>query len=321
MNVQGRVSYYLSEQGRRESIRQGGDGKRQQSTLGTVQPQDLELFAVDEDGGPSLDATTSPTSFEADNKHHSISESGTRGYGVEWDAVPSWDDLIQFARWAHDVRKKQELEDYLEWESEQAAREQLSYAFLADPNARADKISEDYVTIAGHDFWSSKEPAVVEAKARSLRDHEELKKANRATLADWVGRHGTENQRERLIAGLLPWKEAYDAAEAHLYAPLSEFPLYKRFDIEEVCECVRAGVEETPCKVKFQSVDAVELTAQEWDQFSKIRKMAPVATFQLREHRAQCQIAPPQIRRGVIVKFSLGNLNFKRELALSEGLV
>jgi hypothetical protein len=83
-----------------------------------------------------------------------------------------------------------------------------------------------------------------------------------------------------------------------------------------VCECVMFGAEQ-PCKVKFQSVDATELTAGEWEQFSRLQAAVPGATFQLREHRAQCETAvEPKIRRGAIVKFAMGQLTFKREFAL-----
>lgn len=324
MNEQARISYYLSEQGRKDSLRQGGDGKRQQFTLGIVSPNDLEVFVVDEDGGISFDATVAPKTFEVDNKHRwalvnkAVSKVSVSVIEVLWDVVPTWDDLLQFARWTHDIRKQQDDEQYLEWEAEEAAKERAAYAFLADPNARAEKVSEDYVTIAGHDFWSTEERVVVEARARFLRDAEELKKANRATLAEWTAEHGTDNQRQRLAAGLLPWKEVYEAAEEHLYAPLSTFPLYRRFQVEQVCHCLEAGAEKA-CKVKFQSVDAVELTADEWDRYSKIRAGVPNANFQLREHRAECQIGfGPEMRRGVIVKMSLGKLTFKREFALTE---
>ena len=47
---------------------------------------------------------------------------------------------------------------------------------------------------------------------------------------------------------------------------------------------------------------------------------APDATLQLREHRAKCASAvEPMIRRGVIVKFTVDRLTFKREFALSTG--
>jgi hypothetical protein len=319
MNEQARIGYWLSDRGRRDSLRQGGDGKRRQTAVGLItNPDDLELFDVDDEGRVSFDATIAPIGFEPDAKRHPsfhASANGVGGIDVLWDVVPTWDDLLQFARWVHELDERHDLEREREWEAKQAVEKAITDKFLADPNARAEKLSEDYVTIAGHDFWSNTDPVVVEARARAARDDEELKKANRATLAKWTAHHGTSNQRQRLAAGLLPWKEIYEAAEAQLYVPLSAFPLYKRFELQEVCTCTPDG----RANVKFQSVDTVELTAEEWEQYSKIRAAVPRATFQLREHRAACQAAcDPQMRRGVIVKVSLGNLSFKREFALTK---
>ena len=92
---------------------------------------------------------------------------------------------------------------------------------------------------------------------------------------------------------------------------------YERFALQEVCACQRK--DGTFCKVKFKSVEAASLTADEWEQFSKIKALAPEATFQLREHSAECVTAfAAKIRRGVIVKFAVDSLTFKREFALTE---
>ena len=321
MNERAEIRYHLSERGRRDLLRKGGDGTRQQLAIGLVtDPDDLELFNVDEHGAISFDATNAAAEVEPDMKCRSERVGHGPGapwdYEVLWDVVPSWDDLLQFARWARKVNDQENDQRFLAWEAQEAADKEVALAFLADPTARAETITDKLVTIAGRNFYGSTNEAVVtEARARAARDDEDLKKANLATLAKWTAHHGTSNQRQRLAAGLLPWKEIYEAAEAQLYASLSPFPLYKRFELQEVCKCTPDG----RANVKFQSVDTVELTAEEWEQYSKIRAAVPRATFQLREHRAACQAAcDPQIRRGVIVKVSLGSLSFKREFALTE---
>ena len=288
MNEQARIGYWLSDRGRRDSLRHGGDGKRQQTAVGLITtPDDLDLFDVDDEGRISFDASVAPIDFEPDGKRHSSFHAPAKVDGVGridvlWDVVPTWHDLLEFARWVHWAAEQHDRARQLEWEAEHAAIKKVTHDFLADPNARAEKLAEDHVTIAGRDFWSNTDPVVVEARARAARDDEELKKANRATLAKWTAHHGTSNQRQRLAAGLLPWKEIYEAAEAQLYVPLASFPLYKRFELQEVCKCAPDG----RANVKFQSVDTVELTAEEWEQYSKVRAAVPRATFQLREHRA-----------------------------------
>ena len=61
----------------------------------------------------------------------------------------------------------------------------------------------------------------------------------------------------------------------------------------------------------------MDLTAEEWDQFAKIKNRVCDAQFQLREHWAECESDFPKMRRGVIVKFVVGHLAFKREFALT----
>lgn len=314
--IQARVTYRLSEKGRRDSLRQGGDGKERQMAIGSVAPGDLDAFVVDDKGEVSLDATEAPEKYSTDKCHWRLIALRPRGSRIDilWDVVPTWDDLLSFARWANQERERQDNEIAAELLADREAEAETAKEFLANPDARADRIEEDWVTIGGHDFWSS-HPVAVEAKRRFALDHEERRKANRETLRIWITDHGSENQRQRLVTGLLPWQEAYESLERHLFAPLEKFEPYTRFNVENICVCEHAG--ETPCGLKFQSVDATDLTADQWDTYSAIRSVVPDAQFQLREHRAKCRSrSETEMKRGVIVKRTVGSLTFKREYAL-----
>lgn len=320
---QARIFYLLSDQGRKRLLLRGGDGKREQVAWGTPPTDaDIDLFKIDSENYVSLDLTTTPFSaMVLSTSYHRKYEELTPGNSratLLWDIVPTWEDLIAFAReaeahWAkeadeHDNMALQEL----------AEQQDVEARFFADPNARAEKIQEDCVTVGGVDFWGSETtPIIKEALARSARDLEERRKANRRTLANFIENHGSDNQRQRLAAGLLPWQEANDALEAHLYSPLKDFPVYQRFTVEEVCKCVETGFMEEACKPTFKATDATELSAKEWETFAAVKKCVPLATFQLREHRAACAaFVPAEVRRGVIVKFDVDNLKFKREFGL-----
>jgi hypothetical protein len=318
MPLQARIKYLLSEQGRRDSLKKGGNAQRIQEVTGTVANADLECFSVDLEGNVSFDLAgefdfmEQPSRDFPSNKGRWVRKG--EGYIVEevqWDVVPSWEDLVAIAR-----QFKRDHDQSAAYQAEQLKEtEAIGNAFLKDPNARATTVAKDHVVIDGRRFEGFT-PVVNTARKRWQRDQDELKKANRATLAEWVGQHGTENQRQRLAAGLLPWQEAYEAAENYLFAPAAAFQLYQRFEIEDICLCVRMG--DDFCDPKFQSVDATELTADEWEQFARIKSALPGAQFQLREHRAQCKSAEnPEMRRGVIVKFTMGQLTFKREFALT----
>ena len=311
------ITYLLSEQGRRESLRTGGDGRRVQEDQGVISDKDLEAFAVGEDGQVSFDMTHmhgcdpdfNPGVLPRASKGRF--QDGT----IVWDVVPTWEDLLEVV-----CGFKAESDDMqAAYEAHQAKLERVAQQFLEDPSARATRLDKGAATIAGERFYGD-HPVIAEARRRAEIDVDEARKRNRATLAEWVGQHGTENQRQRLAAGLLPWKEAFEAAEDYLFKPTSSFAVYKKFDVGDVCMCLSRAEGET-CSPKFQSVDATELTADEWEQFARIKSTVPGAQFQLREHRAQCESASePQVRRGVIVKFTLGQLTFKREFALTDEL-
>jgi hypothetical protein len=312
------ITYRLSRTGQKDSLRKNGDGCREQVATGEVPLDLLDAFVIDADGNVSFDATRAPKQAK-DEKYKmvvTVARFGRKGYDVEWDVYPTWDDLLSYVRWADSVEKELDEATYADYLADERARVEAGHAFMTDPAARPDRVEEDSVRIGGWSFWES--DIVAEAKRRwaaDQADQEEKRQANRRTLAAWIADHGSENQRQRLAAGLLPWREAHAAMEGFLFAPLQEFPLYERFDPADVCICERAGQE--ACKPKFESVDATELTAEEWDRLSAIQAVVPDGQFQLREHRARCKSrVEPLMRRGVIVKRTVGSLTFKREFAL-----
>jgi hypothetical protein len=303
------ISYLLSEQGRRDSLRRGGNGKRSQTVAGLVPPQDLDVFPVSDDGQVFLDASRAREEYSSPKcSSSSLGQKRTGWCTVEWNVVPEWSDLLAFARWADAAEKKY-------WHHFWCVEEEISIAFLADPAARADLIEQDRVIIKGVSFpWD--DPVSVEAHQRVARDRAKLEQ----DIRSWITDNGTDNQRQRMIAGLLPLKEAQTTIEESLFAPLRDFQLYQRFDPLTVCVCqfdALAFDAPATCKVQFQSVDACGLNADEWESYSAIMKAVHSAQFQLREHRAKCASRTEVlIKRGVIVKLSVGSVVFKREYAL-----
>jgi hypothetical protein len=309
------VRYFLGEKGRRESLRNGGDGKLRQEVWFNVPDDDLDAFPVDEDGAVALDLTSEyddvfgpPFELPAGRAHWRKPKDDAIDVFLHWDVVPTWNDIVDVAR---AIKKADEGLNELVAKNERDRAEAIKN-FLADQSARATAIERDYVVIGGYRFKNT-EGVAMQARKRAADDHEEAKKANRATLGEWIQTYGTDNQRQRLAAGLLPWKEAFDEAEESFFMGLADLPLYERFDSSAVCRCF-----DEPCEPKFSSFDAVELTAQEWDQFEKVKAAARDAQFQLREHRAQCESEDePTVRRGVIVKYTYGTITFKRQYALT----
>src|SRR5688572_23728029 len=66
--IHARIAYLLGEQGRRESLRRGGDGRFRQELTAVVADADLDAFPVDENGAAALDlaefCTFSSSEFE-----------------------------------------------------------------------------------------------------------------------------------------------------------------------------------------------------------------------------------------------------------------
>jgi hypothetical protein len=282
MSINASIKYHLSERGRRASLQRGGNGAQVQRVAGAVEPELVDQFQVDEQGAVSFDATSAPA-LENTELWHSVAAPGKKRtivqarYAVEWDVVPDWSDLLDFVRYV-----------------------------------RSAKVEAD---ISLDRFLHEAKVVIHEAKEQLARDDDERRQANRATLARWIQEHGSQNQRERLGAGLLPWSEAHSELERHLFAPLEQFAPYARFVVSDICVCQKFG--EPECGLKFQSVDATELDAEEWDRFTQIRAAVPEAQFQMREHRATCRNkSVTAVKRGVIVKRYVDLLTFKREYAL-----
>lgn len=103
MSAQARIRYYLSEQGRLASLRQGGNCRRLQETIGVVDEGDLAAFSINDEGLVSFDATV--TFYPSDVSEVTV-PAGTRqmvktssgGEEMEWDVVPTWEDLVAVAR-------------------------------------------------------------------------------------------------------------------------------------------------------------------------------------------------------------------------------
>jgi hypothetical protein len=314
VSVQAWIQYYLNERGRRDSLRKGGDGKRLQTVSGDLAVAHVEAFTVDDEGKVYFDATVDFGQLDVQLPlgAHWITYDDSSHIWIEWDAVPSWEDLVAVACRCSVAAKIEEQER----QANEEQRRHVVETFFRDPTARAAAIDRDWVLIEGQRFENT-DVAAMEARRRLNSDVVALKARNQATLGEWIAINGTENQQQRLTAGLLPWQEAYNAVDESLYTPLKDYPPYCRFDPASVCVCFKD--EYTPlCDIKFRSVDATELSAEEWDQYAKIRAAVPGATFQLREHSAKCKSASePQVKRGVIVKFSMWQLGFKREFALT----
>lgn len=119
--------------------------------------------------------------------------------------------------------------------------------------------------------------AAFEAQAKREAEGKAHREACKATERDMLQKHGTESQRERHAADVLPEDELLRVARGVLFAPLAEFPRYRKIefrDIEHGDDCM-ADADMTT----FHDDDAVSLdeglTEGQWKALKAIEKAAP----------------------------------------------
>lgn len=107
---------------------------------------------------------------------------------------------------------------------------------------------------------------------------------NFRTHAEGVLReHGTDDQVERLDAGVLPEDELELAVRDILFAPISAHPRWKKVKAEHVRELavLRGAIAEGDwAPVTFETVEADEFNREQWERLKQLRQALPEATIE-----------------------------------------
>jgi hypothetical protein len=137
-----------------------------------------------------------------------------------------------------------------------------------------------------------------------------------AQVSAWVQDHGTENQKARLAAGVLPEDEIKQEIRDSAFESLDRnFERYSRMTPKDVCECHGYG----PCKVTFETYEAASMTADQWEQVDTIRKLAPAAKVVLRIHEGKgTECEATKLKYSVLVTMDVGEFTFSREYSATE---
>src|SRR4029078_11126839 len=122
-------------------------------------------------------------------------------------------------------------------------------------------------------------------RAKQLALHEEKKRF----IAEWVGTNGTDEQKTRQGAGVLPMAEAIEGITDREFAIDRRLPRYARDGAERLRTFFResCGLGETvlgPFDVGVRSSNAVKATAEQWAVVQDLRRLVPDANVVLREH-------------------------------------
>lgn len=150
--------------------------------------------------------------------------------------------------------------------------------------------------------------------ARLVKEAEEQAARERkaAQIAAWVETHGTESQKKRLAADLLPEKEAVDGIRSNAFALLDGFERYSKLRGSDFCECDWTD----NGSLDFAVEDCDEATEAEFDLLERIQALMPDATVTLRCHMGKCdRCEGSDVRKSIRVEMTVGEFTFSREYA------
>jgi hypothetical protein len=338
------VSYLLSEDGRKASLLNGGDGHEVQQLTVQVPSNRLHLVTVDKDGNARLKLQPR---FEFDANQHVVRVDAPPIY----DVPPSVDDLFRAAARNHELERTYQTERNAarakRVETERDLRERIAVAFMNDPSRRALPhppptpqrcclvaeqrrlifTAEGDLGTAQHvpaeacrrfraDLRAKRE-RVQQERAEQLALHEEKKRF----MAAWIPLHGTQDQQVRQSAGVLPMEEAVEALTEQTFAGVGQRPLYvhdgpSRLQsfLRQLPACADAVVSQPDLAVN--SANAVKATRDQWVLVHELQTAKPEATVTLRVHRLSWRrdpAAPSLTVFGVLMTCKVGPFTVRRE--------
>ena len=156
-----------------------------------------------------------------------------------------------------------------------------------------------------------------EERTAQLALHEEKKRF----IAKWISEHGSDEQKARQSAGVLPMVEAIEALTDHVFAPLGERPQYRHDGAKRLTAHLgqfpaTTGVVVAQADMRVDSEHAQMATAEQWALVQECRSLLPAANVTLRRHRisfARDPTVPPVVLFAVLVTLAHGPFNLRRE--------
>lgn len=340
------ATYVLSEDGRKAALLEGRDGRAVQSVTLQVPASRLHLVSVDREGVARL-RLRPRFELDADERVQRVDAAPV------YDVPPTVEELFRAAARHHELEaafhaSRQSVVDK-RLEGERDVRLRAAEAFMADKAARAvphpppTARSCVLVTTQGRlrfdvrsDVGLAKDvPAEAHRRFRAdQRARAEKNRADRAAqlavheekerfIAAWIAEHGTDEQRERYAAGLLPMAEAVESVTAHVFSRLRPLPEYSRDGVLRLQKLLDGdpklvGVRLAPADLRIVSEIAKTATAGQYLLARQAQEAVPEATVVLRRHKIELRGrpgAPSALVIGVLLSVQLGPLLLRHELA------
>ena len=343
------ADYRLSEAGRKASLLAGGNGRAEQRVKIAVPLTRLHLVHVDNNGLARLKLRPQ---FKPNTDQRIVKIKLAPVY----DHPPTLDELFQDAARNHELERayhaqrttaqatKRETLD--EW------RNQVALEFLGDPSRRAivypppSKRRCQVVTDRGPVHFDVKrdlgvarqvpleafrrfdnDVRISHGRGADQRSRNLAKHAQRQQMMhEWIAVHGSHDQRERLSAGVLPFKEFVDAISEVTFRPLAHLTLYQTDGPARVQDQIRqlpghADAIVTPTDVSVVTRLLPTASATQWSLVNEIRNLIPGAQVQLRERSVAWthDADAPKVRLvSALVTTRVGPVLLRREFAVPD---
>lgn len=338
--------FLLSEDGRKLSLLTGGNGRAMQEIGIDVPANRLHLVRVSSNGVAVLKLRPR---FELDGAQRVVRIDAAPIY----DVPPTIEQLLTDAARNHELERAyaggRSLVRATRREHDRDFRSAVAQDFLREPERRAlvhpapsprrcfvatdrGRVRFDITTDSGpaHDVpLEAYKRFTADLKKRRERTTQErsaqlaIHELKRQAVAQWVADRGTEDQRARQQAGLLPMQEVIDAMADQAFGVLDDRPRY----VHDGAERLQAFLRQQP---RFASAvvgaddlmavgkPAVTATRAQWAFMEAIRALVPDANVSLRKYElswARDSRAPKLVTFSVIVNQRIGVISVRREFA------
>src|SRR6267378_6806452 len=340
--------YTLSENGRKASLLNGGNGRAVQELTVDVPVNRLHLVTVDAEGLARLNLRPR---YDVKPDGHVVQIDAAPIY----DQPPTIDELFMAAAKNHELERAyfaQRSTRARRRDAQHDVRAQVAQTFLTDRDQRAllhppPSPQRCYMATAqgrllfdaGRDEGAARDvPAEAhrrfraDERARRERNTQErarrlaLHEAKKHFIAEWIATKGTPEQQARQAAGMLPMAEAIEGIGDEAFAPFREWPLYVRDGAATLQARVRQHPQYhravvTPLDLAITDEDAAEATADQWARAQEARAILADATVTLRTHRLTWRRhpeAPTLTLHGLLVVRNVGPLVLRREFAVPQ---
>jgi hypothetical protein len=161
----------------------------------------------------------------------------------------------------------------------------------------------------------------VRRRSEQLALHDEKQRA----IAAWIAERGSDDQRARHAAGLLPASEVIDALTDEAFAELAGRPRYALDGAAQLQEHLRrvtgrSDLAVAPADLQVMGTPATVATADQWAVVRELQDTMPDAEVVLRQHRLSWRresALPSLTVYGVLVTRKVGPFTLRREFAVS----